>query len=238
MSCVIDANTGSNPPCGADGAWHHRLWVVDRFQIDFTAELSLCRDFLKEDQRNFHCWNYRRAIFQRSGLENSHEMDYCLDKIQENFSNYSAFHHRSIFIKQTNMSIEDVFETEWPMVENAIFTEPDDQSAWWYYQFLVTLATSSVTAESTSNHMAWLVQTLTKHMDVIQSLLELEANSRWPLMILVFLADTLLSSTCKAHLASDQSGQLLELRVGLLDKLCIIDPNHLHRYRFLLNKVL
>ena len=39
-----------NPKCY--GAWHHRQWVAERFNYDTAAELELCRDFLKADQRN------------------------------------------------------------------------------------------------------------------------------------------------------------------------------------------
>jgi geranylgeranyl transferase type-2 subunit alpha len=39
-----------NPKCY--GAWHHRQWIAERFHYDTAAELNLCRDFLKADQRN------------------------------------------------------------------------------------------------------------------------------------------------------------------------------------------
>eukprot|EP01040_Poterioochromonas_malhamensis_P021419 gene21419-25837_t len=92
------------------GAWHHRLWIADRFVMDFEGELQLCKEFLRADQRNFHCWNYRRAIHQRSQLPPLHEFEYSTEKIQENFSNYSAFHHRSCFVKESGMDISALIE--------------------------------------------------------------------------------------------------------------------------------
>ena len=47
-------------------AWHHRLWIIQNFKVDYNMELNLCRDFLKEDQRNFHCWCYRRYVVEIS----------------------------------------------------------------------------------------------------------------------------------------------------------------------------
>lgn len=221
----------------SDGAWHHRLWIVDRFQTDYQAELTLCKEFLRADQRNFHCWNYRRAIFQRSGLPVQHELDFCLAKIEENFSNYSAFHHRSYYIKQVGLSVEEIFLQEWPLVENAIFTEPDDQSAWWYYQFLVTLAVSSIPQDNSQAYIEWMINTLRQQLEAIEGLLEIEPDSRWPLMIKVFLADTLLGANMKDQLPSDLRHGLLEQRVTSLERLCEIDPIHVRRYRYQLDQV-
>ncbi|RYH19534.1 hypothetical protein EON65_25955 [archaeon] len=219
-----------------DGAWHHRLWIVDRFVIDYESELSLCKEFLTADQRNFHCWNYRRAVFQRSGLQPSSELDFCLDKIQENFSNYSAFHHRSIYIKYAEMSMQEIFDSEWPLIENAVYTEPDDQSAWWYYQFLVTLAHGHIAdAEDAQEYVQWLQSVLTRHMEVLLGLIEVEETSRWPHMILVFLIDMLLSPQCRPVLNEEEIGKLTEDREKYLVKLIELDPIHEQRYRFLLD---
>jgi hypothetical protein len=44
--------------------------------------------------------------------------------------------------------LTDILETEFQLIENAIYTEPDDQSAWWYnifiLQYLSHLLTSSL----------------------------------------------------------------------------------------------
>jgi geranylgeranyl transferase type-2 subunit alpha len=68
------------------------------------------------------------------------EWDYTTTKIQENFSNYSAFHYRSkllgLLLRGENDD-DSVLQQELELVHNAIFTEPDDQTAWWYYRFLI-----------------------------------------------------------------------------------------------------
>jgi geranylgeranyl transferase type-2 subunit alpha len=188
---------------------------------------------LKEDQRNFHCWNYRRTIFEMSGLPNEHEIAFCMEKIQENFSNYSAFHQRSIYIKHTGLTVIEVIDQEWSLVENAIFTEPDDQSAWWYYQFLISYAIHSVRQDDT-NDTTWLKELMYKHYDVIKSLLEMEPNSRWAMMILVFLSECLLTH-CKNNLTVEEKESMLEERKHFLITLLDIDPIHQGRYRYLQN---
>ena len=99
--------------------------------------------FLKEDQRNFHCWNYRRFIVTLGNIKPDLEYEFSNEKIKENFSNYSAFHHRSVYIvliiKNNNYNLDimkDLVNEEIDIITNAIFTEPDDQSSWWYLLFL------------------------------------------------------------------------------------------------------
>jgi hypothetical protein len=123
--------------------------------VDLDKELKLCKEFLKEDQRNFHCWNYRRFIVTRGNISNENEILFSLEKIKENFSNYSAFHHRSIYIKSTYSndlnSLKSILPREFSIIENAIFTEPDDQSAWWYHQFLLKFINVELEAKLLSN---------------------------------------------------------------------------------------
>ena len=124
------------------GAWYHRVWIMRRFHNDFDKELQLCKSFLSQDQRNFHCWNYRRELLKQMEIEGTcpilslvqNEFQFSEDKIRENFSNYSSFHHRSISLKRLvdegASTLRVLLPAELSIVENAIFTEPDDQSAW------------------------------------------------------------------------------------------------------------
>jgi geranylgeranyl transferase type-2 subunit alpha len=151
------------------GAWYHRIWILQRFEVNINHEIELCNRFLVTDQRNFHCWNYRRYLidnFSSSSSSSSSpspspsivsEYQYTTNKLSENFSNYSAYHHRSIYLPlhlatatttttpspaspPTPACLTDlleILEMEFQLIENAIFTEPDDQSAWWYDIFLM-----------------------------------------------------------------------------------------------------
>lgn len=81
---------------------------------------------------------------------------------KKNFSNYSAFHYRSkvlesCLLKVTHMTTQndqsedqvlivkgmnklDLIKSELDMVCQAAFTEPEDQSAWWYHRFILDWA--------------------------------------------------------------------------------------------------
>lgn len=202
--------------------------------IDFDAEFALCAEFLRQDQRNFHCWNYRRALHKVSGRSNEQEFTFSTDKIAENFSNYSAFHHRSKYIDSA-LSGKDVcafFESELKLVENAAFTEPDDQSAWWYHQYLFTWIKQQPVA---ANQPDWLTSTILGQMKLMDDLLSLEENCRWAMNSLIFMIDYL---TTETHLRSLVDTEILQSftnrRTDLLNTLLQIDPNHANRYKYLL----
>jgi hypothetical protein len=220
------------------------LWIAERFENDFDHELDLCSEFLKQDQRNFHCWNYRRSIHDLSGRSDLDEFAFSTDKIRENFSNYSAFHHRSKYLSALTDPLDVTLSAELQIVENAIFTEPDDQSAWWYHQFLLRFAQASPLPEM----RRWMLTTLYAQLHLVDDLLTIEEDSRWAMNCMVFMIDLLLH-----HLAYSSDGdsgsssddevnkekeeaekEWLPRREAFLQQLIAIDPPHINRYKYLL----
>jgi hypothetical protein len=86
------------------------------------------------------------------------EWNFTTSKIHDNFSNGSAFHYRSKLLplilesrlvasldeegnRNTSRynAILELARGEWESILlNAIFTEPDDQTPWWYHRFIVS----------------------------------------------------------------------------------------------------
>ena len=67
------------------------------------------------------------------------EWDFTTEKIQDNFSNFSAFYYRSQLLPRYLRIADDtlsVWQEELQLIENAVCTEPDDQTAWWYQALL------------------------------------------------------------------------------------------------------
>ncbi|XP_061744747.1 geranylgeranyl transferase type-2 subunit alpha [Nerophis ophidion] len=141
------------------GSWHHRSWVSERApQMDWARELSLCDRCLGLDDRNFHCWDYRRIVVKKSSVPVEKELEFTHRLIGSNFSNYSSWHYRSTLLPllhpespEPNSSCssppspqthshrvcEEQLLKEYELVQNAFFTDPNDQSAWFYYRWLL-----------------------------------------------------------------------------------------------------
>lgn len=140
-------------------------------------------------------------------------------------------------MKETSIDIEELIESESSIVENAIFTEPDDQSAWWYQQFLCTWSLTKY--EESAKDLASFVEFLEKQISVVQALLEIEPGSRWAMNSLVFLLEILEQVRGKAlsvEMARSTEESVL-MRKVLLEKLVEVDPNHKNRYSYILRKL-
>lgn len=126
------------------GAWHHRTWVLSKGHCSTDRELRLLNMFQKQDSRNFHAWNYRRFVTALRNISKEEELQFTTDMINDNFSNYSAWHNRSVLLshllkeKAQGYSLkQNVLAEEYEFVRNALFTDPDDQSGWFYHLWLL-----------------------------------------------------------------------------------------------------
>ncbi|XP_063057075.1 geranylgeranyl transferase type-2 subunit alpha [Engraulis encrasicolus] len=149
------------------GCWYHRGWVCDRQpKPNWARELALCDECLALDDRNFHCWDYRRMVVKASGVPVDQELQFTDRLIGSNFSNYSSWHYRSTLLPllqpespdapapapgacpptssppnsphtHSHRVCEEQLLKEYELVQNAFFTDPNDQSAWFYYRWLL-----------------------------------------------------------------------------------------------------
>ena len=102
------------------------------------------------DSRNFHGWGYRRQVVEEiqrlSGQSMAEqEFEYTTKMIRTNLSNFSAWHYRSQLIprllserKSGSEDRKKVLDDEFELITRALYTDPYDQSLWFYHQYLMS----------------------------------------------------------------------------------------------------
>jgi len=197
-------------------SWFHRGWVLDQgTQIDYQKELFLCDKCLKLDDRNFHCWDYRRLIVQKANVSADKELEFSTEKIRSNFSNYSSWHYRSELLPRlypANPQLGTCLDPtkhseELDLIRNAIYTDPNDQSAWFYQRWLLYSGEINSTDEQKAN----LLPILNSELESCRELLELEPDNKWVLF-----------QVCELLQHIDSSANQVEI-LQLVDKLCQVD---------------
>ncbi len=104
-----------------------------------------------------HCWDYRRYAASKAQATLQDEFDFTTKKIGDNFSNYSSWHQRSALIPllyaHDPLKMKDVLNqgelpvttlficVEFELMKSAFYTDPADQSIWFYYRWLVEQST-------------------------------------------------------------------------------------------------
>lgn len=230
-----------NPKCY--GAWYHRKWVMRFGLSSLDAEFVLLKKLLKLDARNFHGWNYRRFVAQRKGVSAGDELLFTTDKINENFSNYSAWHNRSALLTEISKKegteigkVQERLEEEYDLVKNSFYTDPDDQSGWFYYCWLLgqTVAPVSthvngeqenVNSQEAAGSDVWQLNVLDREIHSCRELLELESNSKWTRLTLarLLLAHASYNTiACKNHINEARTH---------FEKLSSLDPTHREYYQ-------
>lgn len=101
------------------------------------------------DSRNFHGWGYRRSVVveieRLSGKSlREEEFAYTTKMIKTNLSNFSAWHYRSVLIPEVllgrdagEIERKEMLDAELELITQALYTDPYDQSLWFYHQFLM-----------------------------------------------------------------------------------------------------
>ncbi|KAI4465028.1 protein farnesyltransferase alpha subunit/rab geranylgeranyl transferase alpha subunit [Holotrichia oblita] len=146
--CLLD-----NPK--SYSSWHHRYWILQRHpKPNWQHEFNLITKYLTLDDRNFHCWDYRRLIINKIGISLCNELNFSTERLNINFSNYSSWHYRSTLRKLDSECLEEELE----LVQNAVFTDPNDSSAWFYFRWI--LSDPNVTNEKQEELLESLTQLL------------------------------------------------------------------------------
>ncbi|GAA5991418.1 hypothetical protein JCM5350_006919 [Sporobolomyces pararoseus] len=225
---------------------HRKWVLETMPDADWKFEIKMVELYLEKDGRNFHSWDYRRYLIdsilnlsndpQRLALRSKPlpeplpttetELGFTKKKISENFSNFSAWHYRTKLLSklweergwqsEQHEERQKRVDQEFELVKQAIWSDPNDQSAWLYHRWLVGTGSISL---------------VKREIEGIEELLEEEPDSRWCLDSLVHYKRLLVSLLGSAEETREEREKLnLECK-GMLDRLVEIDPMRANRYR-------
>ncbi|KAJ2084292.1 Rab geranylgeranyltransferase [Coemansia sp. RSA 988] len=167
--------------------WNHRMWALSLLpRPAWRHELGLVDKLIGIDARNYHAWDYRRFVITRlkdtedGSAVDEQEFAFTTTQINRDCANHSAWHNRSkllpaILARVDQIRREKVLQTENELIQNAIYTDPEDQNAWLYYDWLLDIQKSDEDR----------IKLLRGKIAAIRELLELEEDGKRPLVELV-----------------------------------------------------
>ncbi|KAI0064687.1 rab-protein geranylgeranyltransferase [Artomyces pyxidatus] len=215
--------------------WNHRRWCLENVpdggddadplawkKRNWERELYVVERMLDVDSRNFHAWNYRRYVLSSMPVKRPEatELAYTTKKIESNFSNFSAWHQRTKVLTSLwdsgKVDRTSSLRQEFDLVQNAMYTDPNDQSVWLYHRWLIGSGEDK--------------QRIEHEIQVIQELLDEQPDSKWCMESLVHYKQLLLRNH-SSSLASGQADSLTQQCLYLLTQLEEIDPARRQRYQ-------
>ncbi|KAI9791834.1 MAG: Rab geranylgeranyltransferase [Peltula sp. TS41687] len=159
----------------------------------WQEELGLVGKMLARDSRNFHGWSYRRTVVEQlesgalapeaRGEERvndsmaEEEYAYTTRMIRTSLSNFSAWHNRSKLIprllderRADERARRKFLDDEFELIIQALYTDPYDQSVWFYHEWLMTCYNTltfrrQATATEESQHLKSQLETISDLLD-------------------------------------------------------------------------
>ncbi|CAD0084165.1 unnamed protein product, partial [Aureobasidium vineae] len=217
-----------------------RLW---------QEEMALVSKMLSYDSRNFHGWSYRREVVKSiehlSTLEQEDksqtdeankpgesmtesEFAYTTKMIKTNLSNFSAWHNRLQLIpkllKERDADVaarKKLLDDEFELIITALYTDPYDQSLWFYHNYLMTNLSPKTSSElrivpDMTNQDR--IEYFDTQFDLLKDMLEDTKDCKWIYLALVTYTPEYLEID-----AGNKKITILEL-TAWLDQLEQLDP--------------
>ncbi|ATY67225.1 protein prenyltransferase [Cordyceps militaris] len=231
--------------------WNYRMWTLEQATLllpiemgksIWREELGLVGKMLDRDRRNYHAWAYRRYVV--SHLESAElqgqsmaesEFAYTTKMIEDNLSNFSAWHNRAQLIPRLlaernadDSSRRAFLDKEFAMVDNGLNVGPEDQSLWYYHQYLA-LNTAEQPADLAivpGMIIGDRVKLLSREIEFIKDLLEDYNDVKWIFEMLIEYS--LLIYKLRNEPLSDEKKSEIEGWVAIIMKL---DPQRSNRWK-------
>ncbi|CAL5428168.1 unnamed protein product [Camellia sinensis] len=128
------------------GHWQRIIGLMGAKQGAFICRSGIAASGGVREERfqEFPCMELPEFVAALKNRSDEEELHFTTNLINENFSNYSSWHNRSVILShlvekraQGSFSKEKVLTEEYDLVHQALFTDPDDQSGWFYHLWLL-----------------------------------------------------------------------------------------------------
>ena len=138
-----------------------------------------------------------------------------------------------------------MLQDEFELITNAIYTEPDDQTAWWYQVFLFHYLTTNVLRRIDDSAEQLLVtkykeRIIQPHLQQVRELLnETNHSSKWVLIGLLQCLQFVKNHQTAAASVEDtfDINEINQERRTILQTLIQIDPDRKERYKYKLHQI-
>lgn len=149
------------------------------------------------------------------------EFAYTTKMIKSNLSNFSAWHNRSKLIPQllderkaNDTDRRKLFDEELAFIQSAVFTDPYDQSLWYYHHFLMSEVSRTDGQAFVKFTDSERVERFRGEIEAIRDLLEDTDDCKWVYQTLLMYSAQLskVAADDELVMSEDSSSWLLQLR--------------------------
>lgn len=168
-------------------------------------ELSYAELKINQNFSNYSAWHYRTKLLplvatggSRSSSSNNNSSG---GDVKAADTNLEDLIHTTKISKAMQLLPKQVLDAEYELIRQAFYTEPADQSAWFYHRWLLAQSQARYTAAAASSkdetedmeedEKHHLIGVLGREKEMCEQLLDLEPDSKWPLLTLTRLQEML-----------------------------------------------
>ena len=175
--------------------WGYRLFIAQRMGMPAERELAFTQKKIEQNFSNYSAWHYRTALLPMVYSPHS-DVQAALNAAAE--EEHDVKESQGEVDKRAPTSVSaavpaEILDEEFELVKQAFYTEPDDQSGWFYHRWLLGCSLARYeAAQGRGNEpaaRAALRSTLSIQSAMCQELLDIEPDSKWPMLTLTRLKE-------------------------------------------------
>jgi len=223
--------------------WSYRRFVVQKLGVEVPDELEFTFHKIGQNFSNYSAWHYRtkllpqlHAPYMTDGKKQEpHESAAAPGQtaggfvVQPAMYTYRLDHRAQEQVGEKLIPAVDI-DKEFQCVQQAFFTEPSDQSGWFYHRWLISCVRQG-------GDLAALVDLIGRELEVVEELLDMETDSKWAILTMARLYEAQYALQFKlGGLAKDTLSEIANLQ-EYYKRLIQLDPSRKGYYEWAKTRV-